>query len=199
VVPSDPWPTANGVIPRGAMIRYREWYGQGARTGEGLRLTAEEVGAGIAEREAGEKIAFGVADPSIFRQDGGPSIGERLRRMGLYWRPGDNTRVGKAGALSGWDQMRARIAGGEEGPMLYVFDTCRDFIRTVPGLQHDPERLEDLDTNAEDHIADETRYACLSRPLPAPPPPEPPERPEWDWDRLRRDDPHENRWNWKTA
>jgi hypothetical protein len=199
VVPSDPWPTANGVIPRGAMIRYREWYGQGARTGEGLRLTAEEVGAGIAEREAGEKIAFGVADPSIFRQDGGPSIGERLRRMGLYWRPGDNTRVGRAGALSGWDQMRARIAGGEEGPMLYVFDTCRDFIRTVPVLQHDPERLEDLDTNAEDHIADETRYACLSRPLPAPPPPEPPERPEWDWDRMRRDDPHENRWNWKTA
>ena len=50
--------------------------------------------------------------------------------------------------------MRARIA----------------VIRTVPVLQHDPERLEDLDTNAEDHIADETRYACLSRPLIAPRP-----------------------------
>ncbi len=49
--------------------------------------------------------------------------------------------------------------------MLYVFDTCRDFIRTVPVLQHDPMRPEDLDTAGEDHIADETRYACLSRPL----------------------------------
>jgi len=49
--------------------------------------------------------------------------------------------------------------------MLYVFDTCREFIRTVPVLQHDAARAEDLDTNAEDHIADETRYACLSRPL----------------------------------
>jgi hypothetical protein len=78
-------------------------------------------------------------------------------------RRADNTRVGKAGALSGWDQVRARIAGSETGPMLAVFDTCRDFIRTVPVLQHDRQRLEDLDTAAEDHIADETRYACLAR------------------------------------
>jgi hypothetical protein len=40
----------------------------------------------------------------------------------------------------------------------------------VPVLQHEPIRPEDLDTRAEDHIADEARYACLSRPLTAPPP-----------------------------
>ncbi|HEY5072006.1 MAG TPA: terminase family protein, partial [Caulobacteraceae bacterium] len=194
-IASDPWPAENGTIPRGAMIRYREWYGRGERMGEGLRLTAEEIAAGIASREAGEKITWGVADPSIFRQDGGPSHGERMRRMGLNWRPADNTRVGKAGALSGWDQMRARIAGGEEGPMLYVFDTCRDFIRTVPVLQHDPGRPEDLDTTSEDHIADETRYACLSRPLPAPEPPPPARRPEWDWEAMRNQGKTNN---WKT-
>ncbi len=48
--------------------------------------------------------------------------------------------------------------------MLYVFDTCKDFIRTVPVLQHDPLKAEDLDTEAEDHVADEARYACMSRP-----------------------------------
>jgi hypothetical protein len=76
--------------------------------------------------------------------------------------------------MSGWDQVRARIAGSEAGPMLVVFSTCRDFIRTVPVLQHDRMRPEDVDTAAEDHIADETRYACLSRaysPTPAPAPP----------------------------
>ena len=57
--------------------------------------------------------------------------------------------------------------------MLAVFDTCRDFIRTVPALQHDPMRMEDLDTNGEDHIADETRYACLARPMIARPRPVP--------------------------
>ncbi|MHB8530235.1 MAG: terminase large subunit domain-containing protein [Caulobacteraceae bacterium] len=170
-VASDPCPTAGGaVIPRGALVRYREWYGSSGRPNEGLRLTAEAAAGGILERERGETMAYGVADPSIFREDGGPSIGERLRRAGVYFRPADNTRVGKAGALSGWDQLRARISGGgiagEEGtPMLYVFSTCRDFIRTVPILQHDPDRPEDLDTTAEDHVADETRYACLSRAL----------------------------------
>jgi hypothetical protein len=69
--------------------------------------------------------------------------------------------------------MRARIKGDGENPMLYVFTTCRDFIRTVPALQHDPDRPEDLDTGGEDHAADECRYACMSRPyvaVPAPPP-----------------------------
>jgi hypothetical protein len=177
-------------LPRGALVRYREWYGRDPRTGEGLRLTAEEVAAGILEREARDRVAWGVADPSIFARDGGPSIGERMATHGVRFRPADNTRVGKAGALSGWDQMRARIAPGQgERPMLYVFDTCRDFIRTVPVLQHDPTRLEDLDTAAEDHVADETRYACLARPLIAKPPPRrEPGPPGWDWDRLRRED-----------
>jgi hypothetical protein len=31
-------------------------------------------------------------------------------------------------------------------------------------LQHDPDRPEDLDTTAEDHAANDWRYACNSRP-----------------------------------
>lgn len=186
-VVSDNHSVDGRMLPRGALVRYREWYGAGPRAGEGLRMTAEEVAAGILEREEGEKIGLGVADPSIFARDGGPSIGERMARAGVNFRPADNTRVGKAGALSGWDQMRARIAGRDGAPMLYVFAACRDFIRTVPVLQHDPMRLEDLDTEAEDHIADETRYVCLSRPLiaRAPEPPRPGPL-DWDWDRMRR-------------
>ncbi|MHB8529740.1 MAG: hypothetical protein ACYC8V_09560 [Caulobacteraceae bacterium] len=130
-------------------------------------LIGHHAGHIALERETGEAVAYGVADPSIFREDGGPSIGERMRRAGVSFRPADNTRVGKVGALSGWDQVRARINGEDGTPMLYVFSTCRDFIRTVPILQHDPDRPEDLDTHGEDHVADETRYACLSRPLTA--------------------------------
>ncbi|MEO8926215.1 MAG: terminase family protein [Caulobacteraceae bacterium] len=165
---SDPYPLGEGrAIPRGALVRYREWYGSNGRANEGLRLEAEGVAAGILAREAGETLAYRVADPSIFREDGGPSLAERMRRARVAFRAADNTRVGKAGALSGWDQLRARINGTDDVPMLYVFDTCRDFIRTVPVLQHDPARPEDLDTDGEDHVADETRYACLSRPLTA--------------------------------
>lgn len=156
-------------IRRGSLIRYREWYGAGPKM-QGVRLTAEGIAAGILEREGGEAIADSVADPSIFSHDGGPTIAERLATAGCTFRPADNTRVGRLGALSGWDQVRSRITGDDLGPMLFVFETCRDFIRTVPVLQHDPMNPEDLDTAAEDHIADETRYACLARPLIAPAP-----------------------------
>jgi hypothetical protein len=101
----------------------------------------------------------------MFRQDGGPSLAERMMRAGVTGlRRGDNTRVAQKGAMSGWDQMRARLVGNGERPLLYCFSTCTDSIRTIPVLQHDPDRAEDLDTNAEDHAADEWRYACLSRP-----------------------------------
>ena len=48
---------------------------------------------------------------------------------------------------------------------MYVFNTCRAFIRTVPTLQYDTARPEDLDTAGEDHVADETRYFLMSRPI----------------------------------
>ena len=59
--------------------------------------------------------------------------------------------------------MRQRMQGAER-PMIYVFTTCADSIRTIPVLQHDQSKPEDLDTNMEDHAADEWRYACMSRP-----------------------------------
>ena len=60
--------------------------------------------------------------------------------------------------------MRARIIGDVAGPMIYCFNSCSDSIRTIPVLQHDPDRAEDLDTTSEDHAADDWRYACMSRP-----------------------------------
>jgi hypothetical protein len=58
--------------------------------------------------------------------------------------------------------------------MIYYFDTCRDSIRTIPMLQHDETRVEDVDSDMEDHAADSARYACMSRPYVRPKPEEPP-------------------------
>lgn len=151
------------VLPRGALVRYREWYGASSPN-VGLRMDAPEVAAGILAREHRERIDYTVIDPAAFGTDSGPSIAEMMGRAGVLCRRGDNRRIGIRGALGGWDQMRWRLRGEHDEPMLYVFDTCKDFIRTVPVLQHDELRPEDLDTEAEDHIADEARYACMSRP-----------------------------------
>jgi len=156
-------------FPRGALIRYREWYGSTGEPNTGLRMTAEQVADGILAREKADgPRMLGVADPAIFSEDGGPSIGERMHRRGVIFRRADNARVAQRGAMGGWDQVRARLIGDGEKPALYLFDTCRDLIRTLPGLQHDKARAEDVDTEGEDHAADELRYACMSRPYIAP-------------------------------
>jgi hypothetical protein len=48
--------------------------------------------------------------------------------------------------------------------MIYFFSTCEHSIRTLPALQHDPDKMEDVDTEGEDHASDSIRYACMSRP-----------------------------------
>ena len=147
--------------PKGALIRYREWYGASAPN-TGLKLTNEKIAEGIKQRET-ERITYGVADPSIFMVQGGPSIAEQMAKAGVLWRRADNRRIGGRGAMSGWAEMRSRMVG-DDFPMIYCFSTCVDSIRTIPSLPHDPHKAEDVDTNAEDHAADEWRYACMSRP-----------------------------------
>lgn len=175
VVPDD-YTTPTGVkLPADSLVKYREWYGaQGVN--KGLKLTAEKIGEGVVEREAGETINYRVADPACFAEDGGPSHAERMADQGAIFWPADNKRVARAGHMGGWDMMRARLLGhghrDEHGiahvapgePMLYFFSTCVDSIRTIPVLQHDERKPEDLNTDQEDHGADEARYACMSRP-----------------------------------
>jgi len=119
-----------------------------------------------------------VADPAIFSSDGDPSIAERIFGRGVQWCRADNARVSRQGALGGWDAFRQRLKGEDGRPMAYWMATCRDAIRTIPAMQHDDARPEDMDTEGEDHVADADRYAFVSRPwMPAPenkPPPLPP-------------------------
>lgn len=171
----------SGLIPKGAMVRYREWYGA-SEPNVGLKLTVEQVADGIIERQGGEdkivKMDYGVADPSMWAEDGGPSLNERMAKKGVYHHKADNKRLGRDGHMGGWDMLRARLMGNER-PMIYTFSICTDSIRTIPVLQHDEKRPEDLDTDSEDHAADEWRYACMSRPWTKAAPQPEPERDGW--------------------
>lgn len=154
-------------IPRGALVKYREWYGMAkGQPNVGLKLTAEEVAEGIVSRQPpDEQIELSVMDPAAFTADGGPSIAERMAtHANVYFVRADNARVARGGAMGGWDALRARLKGEADGPpMIYFFSSCVDTIRTLPALQHDELRPEDVDTDSEDHAGDETRYACMAR------------------------------------
>jgi hypothetical protein len=54
----------------------------------------------------------------------------------------------------------------DEGePMLFVTADCADWWRTVPALQHDETRAEDVNSKMEDHAGDDSRYMCMGRPI----------------------------------
>lgn len=120
---------------------------------------AKEIRRVEEELEPEGEYIQGVADPAIFSSETGESIAEKFAQYGVYFDKADNSRI------TGWNQMRERMKFDEEGmATLYVFNTCRHFIRTVPSLIHDVKKPEDLDTTQEDHIADECRYLCMARP-----------------------------------
>ena len=164
------------LFPKGALIVYREYYGMPKDSPNvGLKLTAEQLceggvstvdgkyHKGIAELETNDVIKYGVASPDMFKQDGGPSVAERHFQCGVSWRRADNRRVARNGAIGGWDQVRSRLNGIDDQPMLYVFSHCIHLIRTLPIMQHDPDRPEDM-ADGEDHAVEALRYGCMSRP-----------------------------------
>jgi len=100
-------------FPRGALIKYREWYGMvEGQPNTGLKMTATEVGRGIVSRGTkGEVLSYALLDPSAFAEDGGPSIARKLSKAGAVFRAADNKRVTQRGAMGGWDQVRGRLKG----------------------------------------------------------------------------------------
>ena len=149
----------------GRLYRILELYGCTKTPNEGVKWTPQQVFTEIArvEREhpylKGRHIE-GVADPAIWDASTGESIAETAQKCGIYFSPGDHRRI------PGWMQCHYRLAFDENGiPMMYVFRTCEAFLRTVPLMVFDKTRVEDLDTSLEDHVCDEWRYLCMSRPI----------------------------------
>ena len=149
----------------GRIFRIKELYGCTETPNQGVKWDpvkiAEEIRA--AEKDdptlRGRQIV-GIADPSIFDESRGESVAAMMERKGVFWAGGDNTR------LPGKMQFHYRLAFDEEGrPMFQVFSTCRHFIRTIPSLVYDEVRVEDINTDMEDHIYDECRYVLMENPI----------------------------------
>jgi hypothetical protein len=189
--------TMGGIkVPRGAMIRYDEWYGWNKTPNDGLRMEAPEVAKGILAKEDGAVMAYRVADSSMWKVDGGPSIAETFNRFGCILRPATK---GPGSRHSGYVEVRNRIAGGEEGPMLFATSNCHaGFWRTMPDIVMDEHRFgiksEAIDTDQEDHCSDDVMYAAMSRPWMRHV--EKKERPQRDWF-AKSDKPQAE--SWKTV
>jgi PBSX family phage terminase large subunit len=149
----------------GVVYRILELYGCTDTPNEGVKWTPERVFAEIHRIENEHrwlrgKTIQGVADPAIWDAETGESIADVAARYRVYFDKGDHAR------LPGWMQVHYRLYFDDNGyPMMYVFKNCKAFIRTMPLLQYDEHRVEDLDTDGEDHVADEVRYFLMTRPI----------------------------------
>lgn len=150
----------------GVLYRILEIYGCTQTPNEGVKWSPDEQFRRISEFERehpwlrGRKIVDSVADPSIWDSSRGESVAETAARYGIYFTPGDNNRI------PGWMQVHYRLQFDDNGfARMYVFDTCKAFIRTMPLMMYSETRPEDLDTKLEDHCPDEVRYMCMSRPV----------------------------------
>ncbi len=152
-------------FPVGTLFRIAEYYGWNGQPNKGCRLLAVEVARKIKEIEKGMpyKIVPGPADTAIFSVENGNSIADDMARAGVAWTRADKSPGSR---VTGWEGMRKMFKAARVHPMedpgLFVFSTCRHFIRTIPVLPRDERKPDDLNTNAEDHIADETRYRIMT-------------------------------------
>ena len=160
---------AYAVDPDSRVYMYKELYGnENGQANVGVKWTPSQIGEAMAnwlEPEFREGIHMrGIADPAIFDESRGVSVEEQIRRCysGVIFEKGDHTRI------PGKNMCHEYLKFDKDGkPMFYVFNTCTEFIRTIPTLVYDEHKVEDIDTDGEDHCYDSWRYFLMSRPIEA--------------------------------
>jgi len=150
-----------------------------------------EMGWRSPQNRRWSRVKPGPADNAIFDDEMGrkkddPSAKSKATDMaqpvringllyqGVSWEYSDKSPGSRK---QGWEQMRAMMKAAippehrvpaEEGlrekPGLFIFNTCEQFMRTVPALPRDENDMDDVDTDAEDHIGDECRYRVRFKP-----------------------------------
>ena len=149
---------------RGDLYRINELYGWNGTPNEGTKELAVQVADKIKtiETKMGLNVKPGAADSSIYTTENGNCIADDMASVGVTWLHANKSPGSRA---NGWEIMRKMFKGSssKEEAGLYIFNNCRQFCRTIPTLTRDSKKTDDIDTNAEDHIADEARYRLLAK------------------------------------
>ena len=134
-------------------------------------LIVSEAAAAI-QRLSPEPVVATYAPPDLWnrQKDTGCSMWELFEGAGIRLTRADSNRV------QGWMQVREalaarREAGGEGQPRLQIFSSCRELIRCLTALRHEPGVPGDCATEPHEitHLPDALRYFLRSRAMPARP------------------------------
>lgn len=158
--------------PPGTLILFNEWYGtKEPGSNKGMKLSAGDIADGInyIEKEmlALGRVAYrpwaGPADNQIrnVRERDVDTIEAKMADKRVFWTVSDKSPGSR---VNGLQLVRDRLAAvtKQEGPGLYFTHNCTAAISTVPNLPRDDKKLDDVDTDAEDHPYDVVRYRVLA-------------------------------------
>jgi hypothetical protein len=142
----------------------RLWLPQ--RHAAGIRAMMGRHRIGDRRLELGDLRRF-VAGADVFsRQGDGLTIAQQYSRHGITLTPASMDR------LNGWAAVQQGLGDVENGvrPSLFIHSRCRRVIETLPALQHDPNRPEDVlkvdadeDGVGGDDAADALRYLVATK------------------------------------
>ena len=147
-------------IPKGSVIIINEIYGWNGKANEGDRATSQEIAERViqvdnnilTEYKLDGKVRPGPADTSIWEVRDGTSIAHNLRKFGCHW---TKAYKGSGSRVSGWALLRQMLGAAKRGdletPHLYFFEQAYHHIRTLPIMQRDKVKPEDIDSSLEDH------------------------------------------------
>jgi hypothetical protein len=151
----------------GVIFRYKELYGWGGAANVGVKdspgtAVKKILARDEAERKRGVTFRNNIAGREIWDSRGeqvviSELINSKLKKAnaGIF----NAVKGGRGSRINGWGICNEFLNENK----FKVFENCVHFIRTVPDLLRNPNDPEDVDSDMEDHVADEWRYALTSR------------------------------------
>lgn len=140
------------------VITFKEWYGNQKSPEEWAKIILEYL------EKMKIKVIKGYTDPAMHntQTDGSTSIATLMSR---YWKQRDtkieliranNNRIARVATVHNWLKI------SPDGlPYWMVTEDCEDLIRTLPALIYDENKVDDVDTDMEDHAYDSVGYFLM--------------------------------------
>ena len=155
-----------GVDASGGAFVAGEVY-EGRDLGDGHEgLIVSEAAEEVKRLAAGRAVTAYLAPPDLWnaRQETGRSVADIFAEHGVYLTRTSNDRVDGWMAVKEWLKPRM-CEDGIERPRLRFFPNCRNIIRTLPLLQYDERRPNDVRNEPHEltHAPDALRGFCVYR------------------------------------
>lgn len=156
----------------GSIIVLFDYYGcKEPGSNVGLKMPSSEVAENILAIEAelirqgwiAHAASPGPADNQIrdVREIDVETIEKKMRDKGCHWTESDKSPGSRKIGLDLIRDALFAAAKDKEEPGLYFMDSATATLSTVPTLPRDEDKLDDVDTDAEDHLYDALRYRML--------------------------------------